>query len=84
MDPFVDVIYILVVVPTLLYLGLKRDKAPSELFKFAALLGVLTLIYHLSNLINLREETTGEEEEEEYTPVEDRLNNAEISNNIID
>ena len=84
MDPFVDVIYILVVVPTLLYLGLKRDKAPSELFKFATLLGVLTLIYHLSNLINLREETTGEEEEEEYTPVEDRLNNAEISNNIID
>ena len=83
MDPFVDVIYILVVVPTLLYLGLKRDKAPSELFKFATLLGVLTLIYHLSNLINLREETTGEEEEE-YTPVEDRLNNAEISNNIID
>lgn len=83
MDPFVDIIYIVVVVPTLLYLGLKKDKAPKELFKFAALLGVLTLIYHLSNLINLREETTGEEEEE-YTPVEDRLNNAEISNNIID
>ena len=83
MDPFVDVIYILVVVPTLLYLGLKRDKSPKELFKFALLLGVLTLIYHLSNLINIREETTGEEEEE-YTPVEDRLNNAEISNNIID
>ena len=82
MDPFVDVIYILVVVPTLLYIGLKRDKSPSELFKFAALLGVLTLIYHLSNLINLREETTGEEEE--YTPVPDRSNNAEISNNIVD
>ena len=83
MDPFVDIIYIVVAVPTLLYLGLKRDKAPKELFKFALLLGVLTLIYHLSNLINLREETTGEEEEE-YTPVEDRSNNAAISNNIID
>ena len=83
MDPFVDIIYIVVVVPTLLYLGLKRNKAPRELFKFALLLGVLTLIYHLSNLINLKEETTGEEEEE-YTPVEDRSNNAEISNNIID
>lgn len=83
MDPFVDIIYIVVVVPTLLYLGLKKDKAPKELFKFAVLVGVLTLIYHLSNLINLREETTGEEEEE-YTPVEDRSNNAEISNNIID
>ena len=83
MEPFVDIIYIVVVVPTLLYLGLKRDKAPQELFKFALLLGVLTLIYHLSNLINLKEETTGEEEEE-YTPVEDRSNNAEISNNIID
>ena len=77
MDPFVDIIYIVVAVPTLLYLGLKRDKAPKELFKFALLLGVLTLIYHLSNLINLREET-------EYTPVEDRSNNAAISNNIID
>ena len=83
MDPFVDIIYIVVVVPTLLYLGLKRNKAPKELFKFALLLGVLTLIYHLSNLINLKEETTGEEEEE-YTPVEDRSNNAEISNNIVD
>lgn len=82
MDPFVDIIYIVVVVPTLLYLGLKRNKAPKELFKFALLLGVLTLIYHLSNLINLREETSGEEEE--YTPVEDRSNNAAISNNIID
>ena len=83
MDPFVDIIYIVVVVPTLLYLGLKRHKAPKELFKFAVLVGVLTLIYHLSNLINLKEETTGEEEEE-YTPVEDRSNNAAISNNIID
>lgn len=83
MDPFVDIIYIVVVVPTLLYLGLKKDKSPRQLFKFAALLGVLTLIYHLSNLINLREETT-EEEEEEYTPVPDRSNNAEISNNIVD
>ena len=60
MDPFVDIIYIVVVVPTLLYLGLKRDKAPNELFKFALLLGVLTLIYHLSNLLNLKEEATGE------------------------
>ena len=83
MDPFVDIIYIIVVVPTLLYLGLKKDKAPSELFRFALLLGVLTLIYHLSNLFNLKEEATGEEEEE-YTPVEDRYNNAEVSNNIID
>ena len=82
MDPFVDIIYIVVVVPTLLYLGLKRDKAPQELFKFALLLGVLTLIYHLSNLLNISEEPSGEEEE--YTPVEDRSNNAEISNNIID
>ena len=82
MDPFVDIIYIVVVVPTLLYLGLKRDKAPRELFKFALLLAVLTLIYHLSNLINIREDPSGEEEE--YTPVEDRSNNAEISNNIID
>ena len=83
MDPFVDIIYIVVVVPTLLYLGLKKYKAPSELFKFALLLGVLTLIYHLSNLLNLKEEATGEEEEE-YAPVEDRYNNAEVSNNIID
>ena len=82
MDPFVDIIYIVVVVPTLLYIGLKKDKAPSELFRFALLLGVLTLIYHLSNLLNLKEEATGEEEE--YTPVEDRYNNAEVSNNIID
>ena len=82
MDPFVDIIYIVVVVPTLLYLGLKGNKAPRELFKFAVLLGVLTLIYHLSNLLTLRDETTGEEEE--YTPVPDRSNNAEISNNIID
>lgn len=82
MDPFVDIIYIVVVVPTLLYLGLKRDKAPRELFKFALLLGVLTLIYHLSNLLNIREDPSGEEEE--YTPVEDRSNNASISNNIID
>ena len=83
MDPFVDIIYIVVLVPTLLYIGLKREKAPQELFKFALLLGILTLIYHLSNLFNLnKEETSGEEEE--YTPVEDRSNNAEISNNIID
>ena len=63
MDPFVDIIYIVVVVPTLLYLGLKRNKAPRELFKFALLLAVLTLIYHLSNLINIREDPSGEEEE---------------------
>ena len=78
MDPFVDIIYIVVVVPTLLYLGLKKDKSPKELFKFALLLGVLTLIYHVSNLFGLQEE------KEEYVPVPDRLNNAEISNNIID
>ena len=77
MDPFVDIIYIVVVVPTLLYLGLKKDKSPKELFKFALLLGVLTLIYHVSNLFGLQEE------KEEYVPVPDRLNNAEISNNIV-
>ena len=77
MDPFVDIIYIVVVVPTLLYLGLKKDKSPKELFKFALLLGVLTLIYHVSNLFGLQEEKEG------YVPVPDRLNNAEISNNIV-
>jgi len=77
MDPFVDIIYIVVVVPTLLYLGLKKGKSPKELFKFALLLGVLTLIYHVSNLFGLQEE------KEEYVPVPDRSNNAEISNNIV-
>ena len=81
MDPFVDIIYIIVVVPTLLYLGLKKEKSPNTLFRFALLLGVLTLIYHVSNLLNLQEVTT---QEEEYEPVPDRSNNAEISNNIID
>lgn len=81
MDPFVDIIYIIVVVPTLLYLGLKKGKSPNTLFSFALLLGVLTLIYHVSNLLNLQEVTP---QEEEYEPVPDRSNNAEISNNIID
>tara|TARA_B100001093_G_scaffold171568_1_gene164405 strand:- start:238 stop:480 length:243 start_codon:yes stop_codon:yes gene_type:complete len=80
MDPFVDIIYIVVVVPTLLYLGLKKGKSPNTLFSFALLLGVLTLIYHVSNLLNLQEVTP----QEEYDTVPDRSNNAEISNNIID
>jgi hypothetical protein len=76
MYPFVDIIYIVVLVPTLLYIGLKKHKSPEQLFYFARLLGILVLIYHISNLYN-------ENVEEYYVPVPDRANNAEISNNII-
>ena len=77
MYPFVDIIYILVLVPTLIYLGLKKSKAPPQLFKFALLLGVLVLVYHVSNLSDL------EVDQAEYVPTEDRLNTPLISNNII-
>ena len=77
MYPFVDIIYILVLVPTLIYLGLKKSKAPPQLFKFALLLGVLVLVYHVSNLSDL------EVDQSEYVPTEDRLNTPLISNNII-
>lgn len=77
MYPFVDIIYIVVLVPTLLYLGLKKQSAPPQLFRFALLLGVLVLIYHVSNLYEQPEQ------EDEYDPVPDRSNNAEVSNNII-
>ena len=77
MYPFVDIIYILVLVPTLLYLGLKKSKAPPQLFSFALLLGVLVLIYHVSNLNDLEEVSS------EYVPTEDRMNTSLISNNII-
>ena len=77
MYPFVDIIYIVVLVPTLLYIGLKKQDAPPQLFNFALLLGVLVLIYHVSNLYQQPVQ------ENEYDPVPDRSNNAEISNNII-
>jgi hypothetical protein len=77
MYPFVDIIYILVLVPTLIYIGLKKSKAPPQLFKFALLLGVLVLVYHVSNLSDL------EVDQSEYAPTEDRLNTPQISNNII-
>jgi hypothetical protein len=76
MDSIVDVIYIVVLVPTLLYSGLKGKKAPSGLFNFSLLLGVLIFIYHFTNLLNLKSDS-------EYTPLEDRFNTAEVSNNII-
>ncbi len=81
MDPFIDVIYIIVVVPTLLYIGLKKEQSPHQLFKFALLLGLLTLVYHVTNLLDLRSPDT--ESKDNYEPVPDRSNNAEISNNII-
>ena len=77
MYPFVDIIYIVVLVPTLIYLGLKKTKAPAQLYNFALLLGVLILVYHISNLADLVED------ENQFTPVEDRLNTPQISNNII-
>ena len=77
MYPFVDIIYIVVLVPTLIYLGLKKNKAPSQLYNFALLLGVLILVYHVSNLSDL------EVDQSEYVPTEDRLNTPLISNNII-
>tara|TARA_Y100000590_G_scaffold462624_1_gene627247 strand:+ start:1031 stop:1267 length:237 start_codon:yes stop_codon:yes gene_type:complete len=77
MYPFVDIIYIVVLVPTLIYLGLKKNKAPAQLYNFALLLGVLILVYHISNLADLVED------ENKFTPVEDRLNTPQISNNII-
>ena len=70
-------LYTVVLVPTLIYLGLKKTKAPPQLFSFALLLGVLVLIYHVSNLSEFKINSS------EYVPTEDRLNTPLISNNII-